>query len=119
MAPLIAERTLPSRFANGDGGAIAHRHNLVGRRRAAAQHRRIGAANAVKAKVVDSEVPAPGSDLGETEANGRLIVSLCHTDYFDTFGCSLIVIRPRTDVRAKPCPLALRHANVLAIVTVS
>src|SRR5437660_1222396 len=114
MAPLIAERAQPSCFANGDGGTIAHRHNLVGRRRAAAQHWRIGAADAIKAKVIDSEVPAPGSDLGKTEANGRLIVSLRHSDYFNAFGCSLIVIYPRTEVRAKPCPLALSHANVLA-----
>ena len=105
--PLIADAFAA---AFGDEGRLATCDQAQTHRRGGED--RLGdGVDGVEADVIDAEVPAAGAGLGETEADGGLIVGLGQAEEFHTLGLHRVVVDASLDEGSNVLPLVGGHAD--------
>ena len=105
--PLVADAFAA---AFGNEGRLAASDQVEAHRRDGED--RLGdGVNGVEAHVVDAEVPAAGSGLGETETNGALIVGLRQAEQLHALGLHRVVVDASLDEGSDVLPLVGGHTD--------
>src|SRR5205085_3598246 len=83
LPPLKMERSNANTIADRNSGAVPNSYSLAGRSGTARHERRVDIRDAIKAEVINSEIPTPGANLRESKTDGGLVICLGKANHFN------------------------------------